>query len=137
MTISMLALAGLPGTAGFIGKFFLIEAPSRATSPGSASLIVIGSMISLVYYLRVIAAIWMPPRRAGARPQVAAPVIAGGSPEADPAPGFPDGPLFALPVHPEVVAIAVLMGAATLFFGIIPGPLLDVASDAASSLGLG
>jgi hypothetical protein len=35
-----------------------------------------------------------------------------------------------------VVAIAVLMGAATLFFGIIPSPLLNVASDAAASLGL-
>ena len=37
MTISMLGLAGLPGTAGFIGKFFLIEATVRATTPGSAS----------------------------------------------------------------------------------------------------
>ncbi len=28
------------------------------------------------------------------------------------------------------VAIAVLAGAATVFFGIIPGPLLDLAADA-------
>ena len=26
LTLSMLGLAGLPGTAGFLGKFFLIEA---------------------------------------------------------------------------------------------------------------
>jgi NADH:ubiquinone oxidoreductase subunit 2 (subunit N) len=37
MTLAMLGLAGLPATAGFIGKFRLIEAPWTATTPGSAS----------------------------------------------------------------------------------------------------
>ena len=59
LTIAMLALAGIPATAGFIGKFYLIDAPSTATTPGSAIVIVIGSMISLGYYLRVVAAMWM------------------------------------------------------------------------------
>ena len=84
-------------------------------------------MVSLAYYLRVVAAMWMPESgREGALP--AAPVMAGGAPEAD-----------ELPLRrsqPEVVAVAVLMGAATLFFGVIPGPLLSLASDAAASLGL-
>ena len=59
MTIAMLGLAGIPATAGFIGKFYLIDA---AVSGGYAWLgvvIVVGSMISLGYYLPVIAAMWM------------------------------------------------------------------------------
>ena len=36
LTISMLALAGFPATGGFIGKFFLIDAPSTAATSGSA-----------------------------------------------------------------------------------------------------
>src|SRR4029453_3172623 len=103
MTISMLALAGLPGTAGFIGKFFLIEATVQGDYTWLGVMIVIGSMGSLGYYLRAIAAVWMP--EAGAR--AAAPVMAGGSPEADVT-------RFRAP-QAEVVAVAVLMGAATLF----------------------
>jgi hypothetical protein len=54
-----------------------------------------------------------------------APVMAGGSPEADADAG-------GMPL--EVVAIAILAAAATIFFGIVPSPLLDVASDAAQAL---
>jgi NADH-quinone oxidoreductase subunit N len=121
LTISMLALAGLPGTAGFIGKFFLIEAAVDGDFTWLGVAIVIGTMISLVYYLRVIAAMWM-------RPQPAAvPVIAGGSADAD-AERPPAG-------STSIVAVvAVVAATASIFFGIVPSPLLDLASDAASSL---
>ena len=91
MTIAMLALAGIPGTVGFIGKFQLIHALVDGGYTWLAIVLVIGSMISLGYYLRVIAALWM-------RDEVPAPgpgirdalmgrgglaPIAGGSPEAD------------------------------------------------------
>ena len=79
LTISMLALAGFPGTAGFIGKFFLIEATVDGGFTWLGVVIVIGSMVSLAYYLRVVAAVWMRP---GAEPVRAAPVMAGGSAEA-------------------------------------------------------
>ena len=59
LTISMLALAGIPGTVGFIGKFQLIHALVDGGYTWLAVVLVIGSMISLGYYLRVIAAIWM------------------------------------------------------------------------------
>jgi NADH-quinone oxidoreductase subunit N len=121
LTISMLALAGLPGTAGFIGKFFLIEAAVEGDFTWLGIAIVIGTMISLVYYLRVIAAMWMRPV------PVAAPAIAGGSPEADAEPAPRSGTHIA-------VAVALVMGAASIFFGIVPSPLLDLASDAASSI---
>ena len=59
MTIAMLGLAGIPATAGFIGKFYLIDAAVDSGYTWLGVVIVIGSMISLGYYLRVIAAMWM------------------------------------------------------------------------------
>ena len=66
MTISMLALAGIPATAGFIGKFYLIDAAVAGGYTWLGVAIVVGSMISLGYYLPVIAAIWMREAPAGA-----------------------------------------------------------------------
>jgi NADH-quinone oxidoreductase subunit N len=126
MTISMLALAGIPATAGFIGKFYLIDAAVSGGYTWLGVVIVIGSMISLGYYLPVIAAMWM--REA----PVALPALAGGSPELEeqPTPATTRGP------QPEVVFVAVLAGAATLFFGIIPQPLFNLVHGAGNALGL-
>jgi len=129
LTISMLGLAGLPGTAGFIGKFFLIEASVKGDYTWLAIVIVVGSMISLAYYLRVVAAVWMTP--APERPRVrptAAPMIAGGSAEADLSLASRLGPTF------EAEAIAVVTAAAVIGFGIIPSPLLDLAAGAARAI---
>src|SRR5256885_16690037 len=59
MTISMLGLAGIPATAGFTGKFYLIDAAVAGGYTWLGVVIVIGSMISLGYYLPVLAAMWM------------------------------------------------------------------------------
>ena len=59
LTIGFLALAGMPGTTGFIGKLFLIEATVEADYTWLGVMIVIGTMVSLAYYLRVLAAVWM------------------------------------------------------------------------------
>ena len=59
MTLAMLGLAGIPATAGFIGKFYLIDAAVAGDYAWLGVVIVIGSMISLAYYLKVIAAMWM------------------------------------------------------------------------------
>jgi NADH-quinone oxidoreductase subunit N len=124
MTLAMLGLAGLPATAGFVGKFYLIEAAVDGDYAWLGVAIVIGSMISLAYYLRVIAAMWL-----GEAPETVAPLgpprpaLAGGAPEADVV-----GPQW------EVGAVAVLFGAATLFFGIVPGPLFDLVRDAGGAL---
>ena len=84
MTIAMLSLAGIPGTVGFIGKFQLIHALVNGDYTWLGIVLVIGSMISLGYYLRVVATIWMsgPVAAAIPRGRALAP-IAGGSPEAD------------------------------------------------------
>jgi NADH-quinone oxidoreductase subunit N len=121
MTIAMLALAGFPATAGFIGKFYLIDAAVAGDYAWLGVLIVVGSMISLAYYLRVIAVMWMGgveielPTGRRVRP------VGGWSPEAD------------ARAQPEAAVVAVLCAAATLFFGIVPSPLFDLARDVGSS----
>jgi NADH-quinone oxidoreductase subunit N len=84
MTIAMLALAGIPGTAGFIGKFQLIHALVNGDYTWLAIVLVVASMISLGYYLRVVATMWM--TSPATVPATYAP-IAGGSQEADPGEG--------------------------------------------------
>jgi NADH-quinone oxidoreductase subunit N len=124
LTIAMLALAGLPATAGFIGKLYLIEALVAGDYTWLAVFIAIGTMISIAYYLRVVAAMWMRPEQEAPG---AVPAIAGASPEAD-------------PIDPEagrrwyLVGPALLAAAATVFFGVIPQPLVEFASRAGSSL---
>jgi NADH-quinone oxidoreductase subunit N len=58
------------------------------------------------------------------------PVMAGGSDEADPT-AEPRSS-----AYPEAAFVAVLGGAATLFLGIIPSPLFELAKQAGSTLGL-
>ena len=59
MTIAMLALAGFPATAGFFGKIYLINAAADNGYAWLGIVIVLGSAVSLAYYLRVVAAVWM------------------------------------------------------------------------------
>ncbi|HWF35010.1 MAG TPA: NADH-quinone oxidoreductase subunit N [Solirubrobacteraceae bacterium] len=138
MTIAMLSLAGIPGTVGFIGKLYLIRALVGGNYTWLAVMIVVGSMISLGYYLRVVATMWMSsPQAESASARVPAggrPAIAGGSDEADAADagGWPT-PDRAV-ANAEVAAVAVLFGAAGVFFGIIPSPLLQLAAHAGRSI---
>jgi NADH-quinone oxidoreductase subunit N len=127
MTIAMLALAGIPATAGFIGKFNLIGAAVDGGYTWLGVFIVVGSMISLAYYLRIVAAMWMTPLPA----RTTAPVLAGGAvdEEADDV-VIARGPR---PAGVEVYAVAILAGAASLVLGIVPGPVFDLAQDAARS----
>jgi hypothetical protein len=81
MSIAMLALAGFPATAGFFGKVYLIEAAVDNGYAWLGVVIVVGSAVSLAYYLRVVAAVWM--RSAAESLAVRRPAMAGGSPEAD------------------------------------------------------
>ncbi len=142
MTISMLALAGIPATAGFMGKFYLIDAAVSGGYTWLGVAIVIGSMISLGYYLPVIAAMWMREAPAAESPVEAGtllspssggrPVLAGGSSELD-----ADGPApEAGGLQGEVLFVAVLAGAATVFFGVIPQPLFNLVHGVGSGLGL-
>ncbi len=143
MTIGMLGLAGIPGTVGFIGKFQLIDALVSGDYTWLAIVLVVGSMISLGYYLRVVATIWMRPTVAvpaiaggpvvGAGPGELAP-IAGGSLEADEWDAGGPAAAGAAFRYPEVVFVAVAFAVATIAFGIFPSPLFDLATHAANAL---
>ena len=127
MTLGMLGLAGIPATAGFMGKFYLIDAAVSGDYTWLGVVIVIGSMVSLAYYLRVIAAMWMQ----AAEPAEAVPVATTGRPALAGGDEAADAPR----AQPEVWLVALAFGAATLFFGIIPSPLFDLAVRAGSALG--
>ena len=126
MTLAMLSLAGIPATAGFVGKFYLIDAAVSGSYSWLGIAIVVGSMISLGYYLPVVARMWLSeePGSAAAR-ATSRPAIAGGAPEADPR-----------PAGPETIGLALVFGAATLVLGIVPSPLIDLTRGAGEALGL-
>jgi NADH-quinone oxidoreductase subunit N len=101
-TVLLLALAGIPLTSGFVGKFAVFEA---ALSDGMAPLVVIAlvaSAIAAFYYLRVVVLMYF----------------------SEPA---PDGPAVTVPGVFTTTAIAVGT-IATLVLGIVPTFALDWAS---------
>ncbi|HEX3387280.1 MAG TPA: NADH-quinone oxidoreductase subunit N, partial [Mucilaginibacter sp.] len=58
LTISMLSLAGIPLTAGFIGKFFVFSGALSQYHTTMVILAVINAIISIFYYFRVIIAMY-------------------------------------------------------------------------------
>lgn len=131
LTVAMFALAGLPGTAGFIGKLYLIQALAGGDFVWLAVLIAVGTAISLVYYLRVVAAVWMKPVPLGAGPgpglpPTAAP-IAGAGPEVD--------PIDPIAGRRWYIQAPIILGTvATIVFGVLPQPLVEFANQAAATL---
>jgi len=113
MWIFMLAFAGLPLTGGFVGKFYVFAAAYEADRWWLIVAGVIGTAISLYYYLAVVRAMYM------RMPEVQlAPV--GGSP-----------PREALLQTSVVACFAVTVGS---FFAV--EPLIDLAEKAAAQLPL-
>ena len=104
----LIAFAGIPLTSGFTGKFAVFQA---AEAGGATPLVIIGvlsSAIAAFFYVRIIVLMFF----------------------SDP---VPDGP--ALVVPSALTGTAVAIGAAvTLFLGIVPGPILDLANHAANHL---
>ncbi len=59
MTLFMIALAGMPPTGGFLGKFYIFSAALQQEMTHLALIGIVGSVISVFYYLRVIVAFYM------------------------------------------------------------------------------
>lgn len=110
MALFMVSLAGLPPTGGFFGKLFVFSAALRAGHPGLVLIGVLGSVIGVYYYLRVIVAFYM---RDIPEP--------GPTPSATPSPELGLGLLIA-------AALVVVLGVA-------PGPLIELGRAAIASLG--
>jgi NADH-quinone oxidoreductase subunit N len=104
----LLAFAGIPLTSGFTGKFAVFQA---AVAGGAVALVIVGvlsSAIAAFFYVRIIVLMFF----------------------SDPA---PDAPSVVTPSLFTSAAVAV-GAAATLVFGIVPQPLLNLASHAAGQL---
>lgn len=59
MTLAMVSLAGVPATAGFLGKFWVFRAGIAAGDLGLVILALATSALSLYYYLQVVVAMYM------------------------------------------------------------------------------
>jgi NADH-quinone oxidoreductase subunit N len=109
MTFLLLALAGIPLTSGFTGKFAVFRA---ATEVGAWPLVVVALVTSAVagfFYLRLVVLMCF----------------------SDPA---EDGPTVGVPGLPTTIVLAVTV-TATLVLGVVPGSVLDLADRAAGLVG--
>jgi NADH-quinone oxidoreductase subunit N len=100
MTVFMLSLTGVPPTIGFMGKFYLFRAAIDAELFWLAIVGVVTSLISAYYYLRVVVVMYMQEGQPERRSE--------------------------LLLDTTVVLTAI----ATVLFGLLPGPLLQLASQA-------
>lgn len=103
LTLFLLSLAGVPLTSGFVGKLLVFGA---AVEAGYSWIVVVGvlaSAIAAFFYLRVMVAMYMQEREAPEEPARFGPLATG------------------------VVALTAL---ATLVFGLLWGPLIQVAEKA-------
>jgi NADH-quinone oxidoreductase subunit N len=120
LTVSLLSLAGIPLTAGFIGKFFIFRAGAGAALWGLLIVFALTSAMSLYYYLRVIITMF----RLETAPYAAALATSpGGS-----ALGARTGDRLA-------AAVVALLGLLTVVLGVYPAPLLRLIEHVASVLG--
>jgi len=105
MTIFLLSLAGFPGTGGFMAKVFLLQGAAEAGLWVLSVILVLTTVVSYWYYLRVAWFMWMKeaPQGAAAR-RVVAPLAA----------------------HVVLVIAAGLL----LLTGVFPGAVLELAISA-------
>jgi NADH-quinone oxidoreductase subunit N len=70
LSLFMISLAGIPGTVGFTAKFFLFKSAVDAGLVGLTLIAVLGSLVSVYYYLRLPVAMYMrEPGAAKLRPE--------------------------------------------------------------------
>jgi len=101
----LLSLAGIPLTSGFIGKLAVFRAGIEGGALPLVIVALVASAIAVFFYVRVIVLMFF----------------------SDP---VPDGPIVVVPSLGTVAGIAAA-AALTVVLGIFPGPLLDLANDAA------
>jgi NADH-quinone oxidoreductase subunit N len=108
MTVFLLSLAGFPFTAGFIGKVFLLRAAVERGLVPLAVVLVMASLVSYWYYLRVAWYMWF----------------------RDPDPAATAGPEVAPGMKLALAAAAVIV----VLLGVAPGMLLELAEQSAATL---
>jgi NADH-quinone oxidoreductase subunit N len=107
LTIFLLSLIGIPITGGFFAKFYVFSAALQANLVGLTIIGVLNSAVGAYYYLRIIVMMYMREAREA----------------------VPLGPL------PFGVSVALAISAlATIYLGILPGRVLEYASQSAADL---
>jgi NADH-quinone oxidoreductase subunit N len=109
--IFMLSLLGVPGTAGFMGKWYILASVVDSREMVLAVVVVLTSVVSAGYYLPVVMAMYMKPVPATASAEAAAPRLAGAT--------------------RWVVAVTAVL---VLLFGVWPNRAMDLARDGSLSL---
>ncbi len=115
MAVFMFSLAGIPPTAGFMGKLYIFSAALESDYPGLAVIGVLNSVISVCYYLRVIVIMYM-------------------SEAASPLPDRSRGQASHVPASAAAVLAVVLSVLGTLHLGLFPARLLDLARLSVSAI---
>ena len=110
MMVFMVSLAGIPPTAGFIGKFYVFLSAVQAGLTWLAVLALVFAAISAYFYLRLVMVMYM--REPGAVTALS--------------PRFVSSPALSI-----VLACAI---AGVVFFGLYPDPIVNLATQAALTL---
>ncbi len=108
MALFMFSLAGIPPTAGFMGKLYIFSAALEGHYPVLAVIGVLNSVISVYYYFRVIVIMYM------------------NEPASEP---------LAAPSSAAAFCAVALAALGTLQVGIFPARLLDLARQSVGALG--
>jgi NADH-quinone oxidoreductase subunit N len=108
-TSMLMSLAGIPLTAGFIGKFFVLKAGVDATLWTLVIVLALSSAIGLFYYLRIVA------------------VMLSSSPEAS------ETEISRIRIPALGGIVLGVLTVALFYFGVYPGPLLEIIRSAALS----
>ncbi len=74
MAVFLLSLAGVPPTAGFIGKLYVFQAAVGAELYGLAIFGILTSAMGAYYYLRVVVFMYMKPAE-GAQEAISSPAL--------------------------------------------------------------
>jgi NADH-quinone oxidoreductase subunit N len=106
-TFFLMSLIGIPITGGFFAKFYVLSAALKSNLVGLTIILVLNSALGAYYYLRIIVMMYMREPR-GEVPVSPVPAAAG-----------------------LAIAVCVL---ATLYLGVVPGPVLDYAAQGAHQL---
>ena len=108
MTIFLFSLAGIPPTAGFLGKYVIFQAAVESKLYLLAVVGVLNAVVGAYYYLRIIVSMWMR------------------EPAAD-----EEGPL---PVSTSMAVVMILTVVGVLYLGLAPNLLLEMTRGLAAML---
>jgi len=107
LTLFLLSSAGVPGTAGFAGKFFIFRSALESGLRWLTVIAVVSTVVSFYYYLSVIVQMYMHP----------------------PSEDFAD-----LRPSPSWNLALLITAASTIYLGVLPSRVLEWATSAAASL---